>query len=252
VQLPESYDPAPDPLRIGAPVRVAAFYRDVLARAEQIPGVRAAGVVSSLPLQGENWTKFFVALDQPLPVSLEKVATAQYRSVDGHFFSAMGVRLLKGRLLNEHDLADSTLSVVVNETLVRQYWSGQNPIGKLVLLEPPKNLIPLDQVPPEYRDRLRDHPYTVVGVVSDARYGGLDQNAQPTVYASILQSDYSRGSFFTVRADGDPKALIPSLRSVVAQADKNLSLGDVDTMEEIMSTSTAQPRLQTFLLGLFP
>ncbi|HEY6306030.1 MAG TPA: ABC transporter permease [Candidatus Angelobacter sp.] len=246
-ELPNSYDPTPDPLRIGAPPRVAAFYHDVLARVEQLPGVRAAGVVSSLPLQGENWTKFFVALDRPRPASIDKLATAQYRSVDGHFFGAMGIRLLKGRLLNEHDQANAAPSVLVNETLVRQYWPGQDPIGKMVLLDAPKNLIPADQIPPGFRD----HPFTVVGVVSDARYGGLDQDAQPTVYAPIAQSDFSPGSFFTVRSDGDPRALIASVRSVVAQIDKNLPLGDVATMEEIMSISVAQPRLQTFLLGLF-
>jgi predicted permease len=247
VSLPDSYNPAPDPLRFSAPPRLANFYQDVLARIEQLPGVKAAGAVSNLPLQGENWGKFFVPLDRPLPTSIDKVANAQYRAVDGHFFSALGIRLLKGRLLTEHDQANSALSVVVNETLARQYWPSQDPIGKMVMLTPPENLIPADQLPPG----VHVPQLTVVGVVSDARYGALDQDAQPTVYASILQHDFSMASFFTVRSDGDPMALIGPIRSVIAQMDKNLPLGNVATMEEIMSTSVAQPRLQTFLLGLF-
>jgi putative ABC transport system permease protein len=247
VNLPNAYDSAPDPLRIGAPPRVAAFYQDVLSRVEQLPGVKAAGAVSNLPLQGENWGKFFVPLDRPLPTSIDKITNAQYRAVAGHFFGAMGIRLLKGRLLNEHDQSNSSLSVVVNETLARRYWPGQDPVGKTVLLTPPENLIPAEEIPPGFHV---PH-FTVVGVVSDAHYGSLDKDPDPAVYASMLQHDYSLGPFFTVRSDGDPKALVASIRSEIAQFDKNLPLGQVATMEEVMSTSVAQPRLQTFLLGLF-
>jgi predicted permease len=247
VSLPNTYNPAADPLRIGAPPRVAGFYQDVLARIERLHGVKAAGLVSGLPLQGENWNKFFVPLDRPLPASIDKVAYAQYRAVYGHFFGAMGIRLLKGRLLDEHDQATTSLSVVVNETLARQYWPGQDPVGKMVMLTPPDNLIPAGQIPPG----IHLPHYRIVGVVSDVHYGGLDQDALPVVYATIVQHDFSMASFFTVRSEGDPKALIASVRSVFAQIDKSLPLGDVTTMEEIMSISVGQPRLQTFLLGLF-
>jgi putative ABC transport system permease protein len=248
VNLPQSYhDPQPDPLRIGAPPRVAAFYQDVLARVEQLPGVKAAGATSVLPLQGENWGKFFVPLDRPLPTSIDKIPNVQYRGVAGHFFSATGIRLLKGRLLNEHDQSNSGLSVVVNETLARQYWPGRDPIGKTVLLTPPLNLIPPAELPPGFHVP----QFTVVGVVSDARYGGLDKAPKPAVYASVLQHDYSNNPSFTIRADGDPKILAPAIRNVLAQVDKSLPMARILTMEELMSTSVAQPRLEAILLGLF-
>jgi putative ABC transport system permease protein len=93
--------------------------------------------------------------------------------------------------------------------------------------------------------------FTIVGVVSDARYGGLDKAPKPAVYASVLQHDYSNNPSFTVRVDGDPKTLVPAIRNVLAQLDKSLPMARIFTMEELMSTSVAQPRLEAILLGLF-
>jgi putative ABC transport system permease protein len=247
VSLPTSYDPVSDPLRIGAPPRVAAFYRDLLDRIEHLPGVKTAGAISSLPLQGESWGKFFVPLDRPLPTSIDSVPNTQYRSVAGHYFHSIGIRLLKGRLLDERDQANSPLSVVVNETLAQRYWPDQDAIGKTILLSPPESLIPPGLNPPGF------HPpqFTIVGVAADVRYGSLDKSPQPVVYGSVLQHDYSMNPSITVRADGDPTALVPSIRSEMAQLDKNLPMASIATMEEIVSTSVAQPRLETLLLGLF-
>ena len=247
VVLPQSYDPDPDPRRIGAPPQVASFYEQLLERIEQIPGVKAAGAASSLPLQGENWTKLFVALDRPLPTSFDDTPNTQYRSVAGDYFKTLGIRLIKGRLLDDHDQANTALSVVVNQTLAQKFWPGQDPIGKLVLLSPPENLIPANLLPPGFHVP----KFTVVGVVADAHYGGLNSEALPVVYGSIHQNDYSLSPTFAVRTDGDPTALISSIRSALAQVDKGLPMADVATMNEIMSSSVAQPRLEAVLLGLF-
>ncbi|HEY6253191.1 MAG TPA: ABC transporter permease [Candidatus Angelobacter sp.] len=247
VNLPQSYDPQPDPMRIGAPPKVAEFYQQLLQRMEQIPGVKAAGATSSLPLQGENWGKLFAALDRPLPTSFDDTPHIQYRPVAGDYFKTLGIRLLKGRLLDESDQANTALSVVVNQTLAQKFWPGQDPIGKLVLLSPPENLIPSNLLPPGYHVP----KFTVVGVVADAHYGSLDSEAVPVAYASIRQHDYSMSPSFVVQTDGDPRALISSVRSALAQVDKTLPMADVTTMDEIMSASVAQPRLEAVLLGLF-
>src|SRR5262249_25103878 len=140
VSLPAAYDPVDDPLRIGAPPRVLAFFHELLPGIEGLPGVKAAGAVSGLPLKGENWGKLFVALDRPWPTAVDTIPDIQYRAVAGSYFSAMGIPLLKGRPLNDHDQANSTYSVVVNEALVRRFWPGQAPLGKTLLLTPPLNL----------------------------------------------------------------------------------------------------------------
>src|SRR5262249_43531742 len=105
VSLPDSYDPQPDPARQGAPPRVAAFYRDIVERIEHLPGVKAAGAGSTLPLRGDNWGKFFTPLDRALPASTDAVPHARYRAISGDYFQALGIRLIKGRLLDEHDQA---------------------------------------------------------------------------------------------------------------------------------------------------
>ena len=248
VSLPNSYDPQPDPTRINAPPRVAAFYRDMIDGIQHLPGVKAAGAASSLPLQGDTWTKYFTALDHPLPTSLEKVEHTKYRSVDGRYFAALRIRLIQGRLLDEHDQPKTMPVVLVNETLARKYWPDSDAIGKKILLEPPRNLIPPALIPPGAPP---ETPYTVVGVVGDAHYGTLDQKPEPLVYASILQGDASTTPFFVVRTNGDPTALVASIRNVLAGIDKNLPMAAVLTMDQIMSTSIAQPRLEAVLLGTF-
>jgi len=247
VNLPASYDPQPDPLRIGAPPRVTEFFEQLLSRIEQLPGVKDAGTVSSLPLQGESWGKFFFPLDRPLPVSMDKGEHVQYRAVLGHYFEGLRIRLLRGRLLNEHDIPNAPYAVVINEALARRDWPGQSPLGKVVLLSPPVSLLPPGLAPPGYKPQ----QFTVVGVVSDVHYGRMQENALPTVYASLLQHDFSLSPSITIRAAGDPTLLVSSIRGILAQIDKNVPMARVMTMNEIMSSSVAQPRLEAILLGFF-
>jgi putative ABC transport system permease protein len=247
VTMPQSYDPDPDPLRIGASPRVVAFFQQVLPRIEQLPGVKAAGSISNLPLTGENWVKLFVPLDRTAPTAIDQVPTVQYRAVAGNYFSALGIRLLKGRLLNERDQPNTTFSVVVNETLARRFWPGQDPIGKIVLLAPPENLIPAGEIPPGFHVQ----HFSVVGIVADVHYGNLDAPPEPLVYASILQHDYSLEPSLTIRAEGDPTKLVNSIRNVLGQFDPNLPMANIATMDEVMAQSVAQPRLEVILLGLF-
>jgi len=245
--LPDSYDPQPDPLRIGAATRVAEFLESNIARIEQIPGVKAAGCVSSLPLHGENWGKLFVALDRPIPPSMDQLDHIQYRSVLGDYFAALHIPLIKGRLLNDHDRKDSPYVAVVNQTLAKKYWPQQDPIGKTVLLSPPESILPPGVAPPGYHAQ----KFTVVGVVADAHYGNMNEAPLPLVYASVLQHDSNMSPSFAVRTDGDPLLAASSIRSVLKQIDKDIPMARVMTMEDTVSNSVAQPRLETILLGLF-
>ena len=178
---------------------------------------------------------------------MDKVGHVQYRCVAGHYFKSLGIRLLKGRLLDEHDQSNSAFSVLVNETLARQYWPGQDPIGKSVVLAPPENLIPANLLPPGFHVQ----KFTVVGVVADVHYRSLEAAPEPLVYASIQQHDYSLSPSFVVRATGDPDALVTSVRNVLAQTDKSLPMANIAGMGEIIADSVAAPRLQAVLLGFF-
>jgi putative ABC transport system permease protein len=135
----------------------------------------------------------------------------------------------------------------VNETLARHFWPDGDPIGKTVLLTPPESLIPPEEIPAGFHVPT----FTVVGVVADAHYGSLDQAPQPLVYASVLQNDYSSSPFLTIRTDGDPMALVNSIRSELAQFDSSLPMSNIALMDEVMSQSVAQPRLEAILLAMF-
>jgi putative ABC transport system permease protein len=247
VNLPTAYDPNPDPLRIGAPPRVSAFLEELLSRIRQLPGVEAVGSASGLPLQGENWGKLFVPLDRPTPPSIDKLEHIYYRAVLGDYFTSLKIHLIKGRLLNEHDQANSPYVLVINEALARRDWPGQDPIGKTVLLGPPENLIPPHLQPPGFHQQR----FTIVGVVADVHYAGMDQEVPPAVYGSVLQHDFSMSPSFTVRSSADSTPLISAIRDIVKQIDKDVPIARVMTMDEIVSSSVAQPRLEALLLGLF-
>jgi putative ABC transport system permease protein len=117
----------------------------------------------------------------------------------------------------------------------------------MLLLTPPESLIPPGEIPPGFHIQ----QFSVVGVVADARYGSLDKPAEPTVYASVMQHDYSLGPFITVRTEGDPRAMIGSIRSLLSHFDRSLPMSRVATMDEVVSQSAAQPRLEAILLGSF-
>ena len=247
VNLPKSYSAGSDPFAQGAPPRVAIFFQELFKRLQAVPGVKSAGAVSSLPLRGEVWGKYFVPMDRALPTSIDKVDTVQFRAVGGHYFNSMGISLVKGRLLDQRDVQNSPPVVVINETVSRKYWPGSEPLGKIVTLAPPETLIPASSIPPGYHiPRL-----TIVGVVADVHHGGLDKKATPTVYGSFLQTDWASAMVITIRSEGDPLAFVSAARNQLKQLDKNLPMVSIATMNDIMSNSVAQPRLESVLLGLF-
>ena len=247
VDLPQSYSADHDPSRDGAPPRVAAFFLQLVQRLEALPGVKVAGVISDLPLQGERWSKQINFPDRPAPASLDEVPSVQYRAVGGRFFESLKIGLLNGRLFNDQDTQSSRPVAIVNQTFARRFWPNQNPVGKEITLFPPENLIQPGQLPSGYHiPRI-----TVVGVVADVHYGGLAQKVAPLVYAPFVQNDWTNGMSVAVRVDGDPATFVTAARNVVFEIDKNQPIASVTGMDEILTASVAQPRLQSLLLSVF-
>jgi putative ABC transport system permease protein len=175
------------------------------------------------------------------------VAQLQYRSVDGQYFHAMGIALLRGRVFNEADGSKSPLVAIVSKALAERFWPNQDPIGKVIWMAPPENLLPPGALPKGYHIPRQ----TVVGIVDNVRYGTLDKEGLPVVYEPMAQGDYLLSMRVAVRTQGDPKAIVPSVRRTLSEVDKNQPMADTRTMEEIWTDSITQPRLETLLLGLF-
>jgi len=126
--------------------------------------VREAGITSAVPFRGVDW------LRQYQQVGSEKLFMANQREVDPEYFSVMRLMLLRGRLLTDRDTASSEPVVVISESVARQAFPGEEPIGKQLDFPGPR---------------------TIVGVVKDVRYKGLDQPPSPAIYVPAAQSPRS-------------------------------------------------------------
>ena len=227
--------------------RAARFFDELLAGVRGLPGVRAAGAVSSLPLAGDNWGKRIVLWDRPLPGNADELPQIQYQLVAGDYFRALGIRV-RGRTFGETDTLQSPPVAIVNQALVRRDFGGQDPIGKEISVNAPRELAPAGAVPPDYRPQR----FTIVGVADDVRYAALDRPAGPLVYVPYAQGAESYLTMFlVVRAERDPVALIAPIREQVRRTDPDQAVGTVSTFEARLSRAVAQPRLQTMLLGSF-
>jgi len=248
VDLPQSYvGTATESQFYGAPARVAAFYDQLLARIRPLHGVQAVGAVSSLPLRGENWSKYVNFNDRPTPISLNQVPLIQYRAVDDDFFRAMGIRVLSGRTFRAGDRREAPKVAIINRAFARLFWPEQDAIGKQISTDPPLNLVPANLLPPGWTPLW----FTVIGVVDDVHYGDLAQQPTPTVYAPMTQGDWSPTMAIAVRTSGDPTTLVATIRHEMAELDNNLPLAGVATMDDVLSSSVAQPELEGVLLALF-
>jgi putative ABC transport system permease protein len=211
-----------------------AFYQQLLERLRVLPGVNSVGISTSVPLDSRGGR---VALTlEGRPETEDKPLFAAMHLVDGGYFPVLGIPLQSGRLFNMHDQQDDftrdTLRVVViNETMARQFWPGENPLGK----------------------KLRTgfgFPGEVVGVVADVKVQTLEEDTPPSIYWYAPQVPFN---FFTValRSDVQPMSLVPSVRQTVDDMDAELPLYNIRTMEHLISRSVAERRFILSLLSIF-
>ena len=237
--------------------RSTRFFRDAIDRVRTVPGVRAAGAIDGLPLLGEIWGKNIVFYDRPLPTDVTGLLPIQYRVVAGDYFRALGIRIRSGRAFTDRDVREAPKVVIVNRELVRRYWNDQDPIGKIVSVNPPLSVLPKSvvdeaikaaRIPPDYQpDR-----FTVVGVADDVLYGGLSRSPLPLVYAPYAQaSEGTTNMFLTVLTDGEPLSVAGAIREQIRQVDRDQPVASIQTMEARMAASVSQPRVQMNVLGAF-
>ena len=216
----------------------APFYRDVLQRVENTPGVVSAGYTTSVPLLWKGGTSGFYpeGLKDPQP---DLVYDANHRQISPHYFQAMKVPLKEGRFFDDHDNRQSIPVAIVNETMARQYWRGQNTVGKRFKLGDPDS----------------DTKWiTIVGVVADVRQMGLDVPVKAEMYFPYQQQvEYV---FYTprdlvIRTSGDPRKVLGSVREAIHAVDPDQPISNIATMEEILGREGGQRRLGMILISAF-
>jgi len=212
------------------------FRRELLARINALPGVKAA-MISDLPLAGNDVEHRVVIDGRPTP-EVGTEPQVQTLSVMGDYFSVMQIPVRAGRDFLPTDREGQPLVAIVNEAFVRQYLPGQNPVG-----------IRIDWV-------RRDEPQkwmTIIGVAADVKHSGLNQSVDPAVYAPFSQNDEAWRRFMTlaIKTDGPLAGLAEQIKKQVWSLDCQIPVSNVQSMDDLMAVSVAQERFNMLLLGIF-
>ncbi len=211
-----------------------AFYQQLLEKVRNLPGVQTVGATSGVPLSNEDFVLAFLIQGQPaLAQGLGQ--TTNYYSVSADYFKAMGIPLIRGRLLTERDTKDSTNVALINETMAKKIFPDEEPIGKRITFD-------VRQDKPAWLE--------IVGIVGDVKHYSLDQATTMQTYGPYLQQTLS---FMTlvVRAAGDPTNLTAAIRSEVLNLDKDQPISTVSTLDQFVSTSIAQQQFSMLLFIIF-
>jgi putative ABC transport system permease protein len=212
--------------------------RGILQNVGRLPAVRKAAISTDVPLLGNPF--FIMRFEGRPPVIPSEAPTANYFAVTPSYFETMGMRIVRGRAISEHDTLDTPPVVVVNQALVDRYFPGQDPIGK--------RLEVAFRTPPDWRE--------IVGVVADVKIAGLDQDTPVQVYAAYYQKPTfvaALPSFLSVvaRTAGDPAALGGPMKAAILDVDRSQPVFAVQPMTAVVSDSVSQQRFSLILLALF-
>ena len=195
-------------------------------------GVRAAAVSSGVPFGAGSYTTHPMFTTGSSVVPPETRVPIDWRNVSPGYFRTMNIPLLRGRDFNDADNATSMPVIIVSVDTAKKFWGNADPIGR--------------QLHPNAKPELA---FTIVGVVGDVRSTVLTKES-PTFYYPIGQR-VTPLMDVVVRSDGSPAALLPAIRKRINDLDSQLPIANVRTMQEWLSNSAAQPRLNTALLGVF-
>jgi predicted permease len=215
--------------------RTSTFYKQLQEQLRRLPGVEAVAIANQLPMSDAAANSSFEVEGRSAGTDIN-VADSQIISPD--YFRAMGIPLLRGRFLSEADTTPLPMSVMVNQTLARKVWPGENSIGK--------------------RIRFRsDAPWlSVIGVVTDIKNHGSNVATKPEVYflhtsqPSGLWADF-RSMTLIVRTAGGPQQTVGAIRGELKNLDPDLPVYKVQTLDQIVAASVSQTRFPTLLLSIF-
>jgi predicted permease len=223
------------------------FNRSLVERLQQLPGVQAAGITSSLPASGdEDNTGFFPEGYEP--GKGESLISGWPSQIIGDYFHAAGIPILRGRDFTTADRDGAPMVVIVNHALAQRFWPGQDPIGKRIHIG------------------IRETPLpwmTVVGEIGDIKETSVDHDTRPQFYQPASQLKASLGQFATadmlggnggaivIRSSMQPEQMADSLRAVVRSIDPQLPLTQVESMDRVVSEGQAPRRFNTALISAF-
>ena len=218
--------------------RREVFYRELLERVRNVPGVESAGAINHLPLAGDLWGWNFTIEGRPQPRPGDE-PLAVYRVAMPGYFETMRLPILRGRAIAATDDAGQPGVVVINQRAANRYWPGEDPLGKRIAMP--------------------SGTYSIVGISADARQEDWADEPAPEIYLAALQNREFLGaadshiSYTTLvmRTAGNPAGLASSVKATVWAMDRNLPISQVLTMDKAVADATAEPRFLALLLAVF-
>jgi len=211
-----------------------AFYKQVMQRIHDIPGVQSATWASAVPLTGSENVDALSIEGQPPAPSLDKMPLALEHSITPEYMQTLRIPLLRGRDFTEHDDAKSPGVALVNEAFVKRYFPGEEPLSHRIKFGPPgENSVWI----------------SIVGIVGDVRHSGLDQEAKAAVYLPALQRGHDDMALI-LRTSGDA-SIIERARKELWAVDGAVPVYNVLTMDQIAATSMAGRRFNLILMTVF-
>ena len=214
--------------------KAIGFFEQLMARLRALPGVTAVGGATVMGLEGQGWTGDLFIEGKPDVWGRE----LRHKEITPGYFAAMDIPIVRGRNVDDRDGANAPGAVVVNETLVRTYFQGEDPIGQRLTFGRPRPGNP----PPTV--------WTIVGVVRDEKQNALDEVVKPAVYESHRQNA-TLGMTIIMRSETPPTALVPSIRQELAALDRGVALFNVRSLRDVVSDSVARQRFTTWIVGVF-
>lgn len=223
------------------PAQRVAYFRQVVQRLQAMPGVESAGANTAPPLSGVEWSIAYTVDGQPLPGPGEE-PSAELNVVSPDYFRTLSVELREGRFTTEEDGPERGRVLLVNETFARRHWSGGVAVGRSISIG--------DRAGDDGAAGQARPSFEIIGVVADTRKLGIDREPPAEVYIPYtLSPQYFMN--FVVRTEGEPAALIDSIRSRVWEVDDGVALQDLATMSSLFRQSVAEPRFNAILVGGF-
>jgi putative ABC transport system permease protein len=210
----------------------AAFYTRALERIRALPAVAVAGAAQIFPLSGDDYILTFIQVGKP-PVARGSQPSAAFYSATPGYFGALRIPLKAGRDFNEHDNAAAPNVAIISETMARQFYPNENPIGQQLNI-----------------GGGTDKPSQIVGIVGDVRDSELESKGRAAMYVPAAQSPFT-SMYFGVRTERDPASVISGVRAAIREMDSELPLDAVGTVDALVETSLSQRRFSMLLMGTF-
>ncbi len=220
------------PIRYSNDAQKVNFLKQVLESVPATPGVRAAGLTSTVPLTGGPSTGF--EIEGRPPFATGHAPSADIRIIDSNYFRAMGIGLRAGRVFSERDTAQAPRVMIINETMARRFWPDENPTGNRVTMT--------DWGPPLTGE--------IVGVVADVKENGLHAATHPEIYWPYPQFPSSFNTL-VVKAERDPMSVVAAVKNRIWSVDGQQPIATIATMDEVIARSVAGRRFNLLLFGSF-